>query len=106
MNQFWSNQDVFVNVSEYEGTSLSMLEAMSFGCVPVVTDVSGAREFIEENRNGYVCPVGDLSGISDCIEKLDEDRAKLKSFGMLCHKIIQERCNPDKYISYWMENLL
>lgn len=106
MNQFWSNQDVFVNVSEYEGTSLSMLEAMSYGCVPVVTEVSGAREFITEGENGYICPVGNLSVISDCIQDLVIDREKLKNFGMECHKIIQERCNPKKYIDHWMRELL
>ena len=106
MNQFWSNQDVFVNVSEYEGTSLSMLEAMSYGCVPVVTEVSGAREFISEGENGYICPVGNLSVISDCIQDLATDREKLKNFGMECHKIIQERCNPKKYIDYWRKELL
>lgn len=106
MNQFWNRQDIFVNVSEYEGTSLSMLEAMSFGCVPVVTDVSGAREFIEEGRNGYVCPIGDLSKMSTCINELAADRMRMKRFGIICHKIIQERCNPDDYISYWVEKLL
>lgn len=50
MDAFWKGQDVFVNVSEYEGTSLSMLEAMGYGCVPVVTDVSGAREFIAQEK--------------------------------------------------------
>ena len=106
MNQFWSRQDVFVNVSEYEGTSLSMLEAMSHGCVPVVTDVSGAREFIEEGRNGYICSVGDLSAMSDWVKDLAENRDKLKRFGAVCHEVIQKRCNPDEYINYWMENLL
>lgn len=106
MNQFWSQQDVFVNVSEYEGTSLSMLEAMSFGCVPIVTDVSGAREFIEEGRNGYICSLGDIAGISVCIKEMATDRAKLKRFGMICQKTIQERCNPDMYICYWIEHLL
>lgn len=106
MNQFWNEQDIFVNVSEYEGTSLSMLEAMSFGCVPVTTDVSGAREFIEEGRNGYICAIGDMTTIVDCIEDLATDRAKLKRYGMVCHKLIQERCNPDQYINYWMNHVL
>lgn len=106
MNDFWKNQDVFVNVSEYEGTSLSMLEAMSFGCVPVVTDVSGAREFIEVGKNGYICDVADIEGIADCIAELDEDREKLENYGEKCHRIIRERCNPEDYIKYWVENLL
>ena len=106
MNGFWKNQDVFVNVSEYEGTSLSMLEAMSFGCVPVVTDVSGAREFIEAGENGYICKVGDLQGIANSVAELEHDRKKLRGYGEKCRRIIQERCNPKEYIEYWIEYLL
>ena len=103
---FGNSQDVFVNVSEYEGTSLSMLEAMSFGCVPVVTDVSGAREFIEEGENGYICGVGDIEGIAKCVAEFASDRKRLMCYGEKCRDIIQERCNPKEYIKYWVKNLL
>ena len=106
MEDFWKEQDVFVNVSEYEGTSLSMLEAMSFGCVPVVTDVSGAREFIEEGENGYICGVGDIEGIAKCVAEFASDRKRLMCYGEKCRDIIQERCNPKEYIKYWVKNLL
>lgn len=106
MDDFWKAQDVFVNVSEYEGTSLSMLEAMSFGCVPVVTDVSGAREFIEEGENGYICGVGDIEGIAECVAELAENRDRLKIYGEKSRNVILERCNSKDYIDFWMENLL
>lgn len=51
-----------------------MLEAMSYECVPVVTDVSGAREFIAEGKNGYICSIGDLPEISERLESLTKDR--------------------------------
>lgn len=106
MDDFWKAQDVFVNVSEYEGTSLSMLEAMAFGCVPVVTDVSGAREFIEEGENGYICDVGDIEGIAECVAELAENRDRLKIYGEKSRNVILERCNSKDYIDFWMENLL
>ena len=106
MGEFWKRQDIFVNVSEYEGTSLSMLEAMSYGCVPIVTDVSGTREFIREGENGYVCDVGDIERIAQSILELEGDREKLKCYGDRGRSIIKERCNPRDYIEYWMENLL
>lgn len=106
MNSFWKKQDVFVNISEYEGTSLSMLEAMSYGCAPVVTDVSGAREFIEDGENGYICEVGDLSRVSDCIIELAQNRQKLETYGMKSRKIIAERCNPSRYIDFWIEEMI
>lgn len=106
MNLFWKNQDVFVNISEYEGTSLSMLEAMSYGCVPVVTDVSGAREFITDGENGYICAVGDLSGVSDCIVELTQNRQKLEAYGKKSREIIAERCNPGRYVDFWIEHMI
>lgn len=106
MSEFWKRQDVFVNLSEYEGTSLSMLEAMSYGCVPVTTDVSGASEFIEEKVNGFIRPVGDIIGLASCIENMSDDREKLKLYGTRCREIIEDRCNPTEYIDYWMNYIL
>lgn len=106
MDSFWKRQDIFVNVSEYEGTSLSMLEAMGHGCVPVVTDVSGAREFIEHGKNGYICDAGSMESIAGCIVELAANRELLGTFGESCRKIIEERCNPERYITYWKENVL
>lgn len=106
MNEFWKRQDIFVNISEYEGTSLSMLEAMSYGCVPVVTDVSGAKEFITEGVNGYICRIGDLERISDCIKKLDRERDRMARYGEQCRSMIAKRCDGEKYIQYWLEEVL
>lgn len=100
MPNFWKRQDVYLNFSEYEGTSLSMLEAMSYACVPVVTDVSGVSEFVADGTNGYVCQVGDLDGIVEAIKKLDMNRHALKEFGKKSRMEILERCNKDDYTRY------
>lgn len=100
MPDFWKVQDIYLNFSEYEGTSLSMLEAMSFACVPVVTDVSGVSEFIVDDVNGYVCEIGDLDGIAERLQRLDNTREKLAVFGERCRREIVERCNPKEYIGY------
>lgn len=106
MNDFWKEQDIFINISEYEGTSLSMLEAMSFGVVPIVTDVSGAREFIEHGENGFIVDVGDVQGIAKYVKKLNEDRIMLQHFGEKNIGIIRERCNPKKYIDFWIKEII
>ncbi|MCB9845863.1 MAG: glycosyltransferase family 4 protein [Phycisphaeraceae bacterium] len=47
--------DALVLASRYEGLSVSMLEAMSEGCVPIVTRVeSGAGQAIEDGVNGVL----------------------------------------------------
>jgi glycosyltransferase involved in cell wall biosynthesis len=100
MNEFWKQCDIFINLSEIEGIGLSMLEAMSVGAVPVVTDTAGAKSFIENGVNGYVNEIGDINSIADCIKKLCNDRESLITFGKHSRKIIKNRCNLEDYLDY------
>lgn len=106
MPEFWKAQDVFINISEYEGTSLSMLEAMAYGCVPVVTDVSGAKEFIVDGDNGYICKVGNLKEMANRVKELADNREKLENASRRCRDIIKQRCNPTEYMKYWIQELI
>ncbi len=52
--------DLFVLASRYEGLSVSMLEALSEGCVPVICRVrSGADEAIDHERSGVLVDPAD-----------------------------------------------
>ena len=95
---FLDHQDVYLNFSEFEGTSLTMLEAMASGCVPVVTNVSGVSDFIMNEANGLIADVGDLEKISEYIAFLDRNRYKLVEYGERCMRIVQEKCNMDDYM--------
>lgn len=102
---FLDNQDIYLNFSEYEGTSLTMLEAMASGCVPVVTNVSGVDDFIEPGVNGLIADVGDLKKIVEHIAYLDKYRDSLGKYGQKCTNIVHERCRLDKYIANIQEVL-
>ncbi|PQC31283.1 glycosyltransferase family 4 protein [Enterococcus mundtii] len=54
VGKYLSISDVFVNTSLTEGMSISLLEAMSFGVIPVVTDVGGNRDVIKAHNNGLL----------------------------------------------------
>lgn len=105
MKQYWKKQDIYLNISSYEGTSLAMLEAMSYGCVPVVTDVSGVDEFIEHHINGCVVDVLRPLDVADEIIRLEKDRELLRHYGRMCRKIVREKCDPDAYLAY-MERVM
>lgn len=47
---------VFASVPESDGTSVSLLEAMAAGCVPVLSDLPANREWVTEGRNGFLAP--------------------------------------------------
>jgi glycosyltransferase involved in cell wall biosynthesis len=48
--------DVYVSTSLSDGTSAALLEAMSCKIIPVVTSISGNREWITDGENGLLFP--------------------------------------------------
>jgi glycosyltransferase involved in cell wall biosynthesis len=48
--------DVYVSTSLFDGTSVSLLEAMGSGAFPVVTDIPANREWIAHGENGFLVP--------------------------------------------------
>jgi glycosyltransferase involved in cell wall biosynthesis len=61
--------DVFVSTSLSEGMSNALLEAMSFGVMPLVSRVSGVADIVEESRSGLLFAPGDLDAF---VAKLEE----------------------------------
>lgn len=56
--------DVFALPSDSEGLSMSLLEAMACGVVPVVTDVGANREVVGDALAGQVVPPGDVRALA------------------------------------------
>jgi len=54
MPNLLSQADIYVSTSLYDGTSVSLLEAMGSGTFPVVTDIPANREWIINGENGFL----------------------------------------------------
>lgn len=67
---FYRNANIFVFPSMHEGYGMVLLEAMSFGIPIVATDIPTTREIVENNVNGYLCPVDDVMCLSQGIKTL------------------------------------
>ncbi len=52
MNTLWKNAALFVQPSEDEGLSLSLLEAMGHGLMPIVSNIPANMEAIDSGRAG------------------------------------------------------
>jgi glycosyltransferase involved in cell wall biosynthesis len=61
--------DVYVSTSVSEGMSNALLEAMSSGVMPVVSQVSGVDELVEEGVTGFLFPAGDETAVANRLEK-------------------------------------
>ena len=75
-----SELDVFLLMSDYEGLSVALLEALGHALAPVVTGIkSGTGELVVDGRNGFVVPVGDTGQFAERLEQLARDRRLLAS---------------------------
>lgn len=103
MVDFWMRQDIYLNISDYEGMSLTMLEAMACGAVPVVTDVSGVSDLIENGKNGFVVPVDSWLETADKIESLSRNREMLQIASNYNMNLISEKCDIVDYAKWLIE---
>ncbi len=75
--------DVFVLPSiGGEATTKSLLEAMSMGCAPIATNISGNRGVVVDHENGLEVPTKDPAAIAQAIKLLYLDRSKVEEFGI------------------------
>lgn len=87
VDALWAGADAYVQTSEYEGTSNSMLEAMAQGVVPVVTDIkSGVEGVITRGENGLIVPIGDMKAMAVAIQRLGGDIALMRRLGQAAYE--------------------
>jgi glycosyltransferase involved in cell wall biosynthesis len=55
----YQDSNIFVSTSLSDSTSVSLLEAMNFGLIPLVTDIPGNREWVHEGKNGFLFPTSE-----------------------------------------------
>ena len=68
---FYQVADLFVLPSRHEGMPSALLEAMSFGLPPIVSDASpGPLEVVRHGDTGLVVPVGDRRALAEAIALL------------------------------------
>lgn len=105
MRDFWKENDVFINLSDVEGMPVSLLEAMSWGVVPVVTRTSGVGATVEDGVNGYICEKEAVESIVSKIQGLDRDRGQLYRMAEACRGRIEERHDRREYVRYLIEEV-
>lgn len=105
LSRFWKRQDICINMADFEGRSISILEAMGNGAIPVVTATSGVREDIAEGVNGYIVPLGDYEVMAERIEYLSCHRERLSGMGRLAHDTVFPKSLMETHLKFWEELL-
>ncbi|MEZ4630433.1 MAG: glycosyltransferase family 4 protein [Deinococcales bacterium] len=90
LQAFYAMADIFALPSLSEPWGLVVNEAMQFGLPIVISDKVGAKpSLLEEGKNGYSFPVGDIKALSQKLEKLARDPVLRQNMGQYAKEHIQ-----------------
>jgi len=96
-----SGYDVFLQVSRYEGQSVSMIEAMAARLIPCITRSSGGGwRAIEDGVNGFTADIGDAEAMSQILDNIAKmDKTRVSGIGNAALRTVESRFDIDKNIS-------
>jgi glycosyltransferase involved in cell wall biosynthesis len=94
----YQDADIYVSTSLSDSTSVSLLEAMASGLVPIVTDIPGNREWIKDGGNGFLFPAKHYEFLSRKILEGVNDFERYNSFAKKNVEIIKQK-------ALWEENM-
>jgi glycosyltransferase involved in cell wall biosynthesis len=90
--------NVFLLPSFFEGLPMSLLESMSFGMVPIVTEVGSIKQVITDGVNGIFVNKYSSDDIAAAIERLYSDPIYMNSLSQNARQYIFANYNPKEYI--------
>jgi len=93
--------DIYVNSSLWEGTPVSLMEAMSAE-LPIVATTVGDNPYLLDNNAGVLVPPSQPSQLATAISSLITDPAKAARLGQVAGELVTKNYNP----AFWRHNLL
>jgi glycosyltransferase involved in cell wall biosynthesis len=90
------SSDVYLSASLWDGTSLSLLEALATGLFPIVSDIKANSTWIKDGVNGFLHKVGDAGNLADCILRLLSRPEIAENAGPYNRKKVEETADRNK----------
>jgi glycosyltransferase involved in cell wall biosynthesis len=94
----FKNTDIFLLPSHFEGLPMALLEGMSFGQVPMVTQVGSMKYVVQHNENGVILENDPATEIADAVQKLDGNRRLAQQWSINAAAFIFKHYDPDQYV--------
>lgn len=101
VEQYLNSSKIFLLPSDSEGLSLSMLEAMACGVVPVVSDVGDLGDAIKDRSNGRLLDKDDIEGFTSAIYQLLSKPRTLGLYSKRAVDIIQSSYTIEGAAKKW-----
>ncbi len=90
---YLSASDIMVSVTTYDGWSISMLEGMAYGVIPIMSNHSPIQEWIRDGWNGYLINPIDPYQISKTIIRALKNRNNFEVMWKRNWDLLREKAN-------------
>lgn len=89
--------DVVVCTSQEETMSIAITEGMMFGKVCITTDNTGMAEYIENGRNGFVVPTGNVDALKERMEWAIINKSAHSEIGKRARRTYEDFFTMEKF---------
>jgi glycosyltransferase involved in cell wall biosynthesis len=105
VGEFMSNSKIFVLLSDYEGLSIALVEAMMSGCRPLVSNIEANKSVVVNDRVGTVIDHHNSIEVKRAISKLIGDSIENINISKRAHEeAVRNYCEENQLIK--MQELL
>lgn len=110
MVSYLRNSNIYVSLSRYDGTSISLLEALSCGLFPVLSDIPQNQEWVNpELHNGLLVPLDQPQKLADALLQAMNDASLREQARTINRQLILDRADGRKnavILAHELENLI
>lgn len=99
VSEILSNSDIYLSCSKVDGSSITLLQAMYYGAIPIVFDNQSNREWITNGENGYL-----YSDKGEALENLSRIVALLNTKDLKVVKMREKSRNIVEKAADWKVN--
>ena len=99
--RWYRKSDLYVSPSHVDGSSVSLMEALACGLPALVSDIPANKEWVQEDRNGWLFPDGDADALAEKIlwiaarpRQHGSDRSPSPPSGRTAGRLEQELPDP------------
>jgi glycosyltransferase involved in cell wall biosynthesis len=96
--EFLTGLDIVVMPSRWEGSPLTLFEAMALGKAIVASDIPGITEVLAPSGAGILVPAEDPRALADAIDELLGDEPRRRALGEAAMALVRERYTLDHMV--------
>ena len=99
MARLYARHDVCVLPARSEPLGTAPIEAMVYGCVPVLTDQCGSAGYLTDGVDGFIVSAGDLAQLRTVLDGLAGDAALAAKIGNAARHLAETELSPERFVA-------